>query len=108
MEVLTDILTTTELTSTAWSLDFPCEELARSKLAASADAFTHLGEKWEASGIFMDGDCTHDKDPHLASAAWGITDGRRQTSGLVLGLQTAMRGEVHGAIAAACHTKEGV
>ena len=100
MEVLKDMLTTKEPTSMAWSLDFPCEELARNKLAASADVFTHLGEKWDASDIFMDGECAHDKDPHLATAAWGITDGRRQTSGLVLGLQTAMRGEVHGASAA--------
>ena len=107
MSALTDTLTTKELTTTMWTEPFPCVNLARNKLAASADAFTHLGEKWEATETFMDGACAHDKDPQLASAAWGVTDGVRETSGLVLALQTPMRGEVHGIIAAAWHTKEG-
>ena len=71
---------------------FPQWKLTRNKLAASADAFTHLGEKWEASETFMDGACANDKDPQLASAAWSVTDGKRHTAGLVLGLQTATRG----------------
>ena len=90
-----------------WSLDYPCAELARNTLAASSDAFTHLGEKWDAPEVFMDGACAHNKDPQLASASWGVTDGRRQTSGPVLGQQTAMRADIHGAIAAAWHTQEG-
>ena len=76
-------------------------------LAASADAFTNLGDMWESTSVYMDGACSHDKDPRLASAAWAVTHGIRRNSGLALGQQTAMRGEVHGAIAAAWHMGEG-
>ena len=106
LTLLTNTLSEMEMTTMVWSVGFPSENLSRNRLAASADAFTHLGEIWEAGEVFMDGACTHEKDPQLASAAWGVTDGDRTVSGLVLGWQAAMRGEVHGIIAAAWHTRE--
>ena len=92
METLTNVPSTKELATLVWSADRPCEELNRNMLAASADAFTHLGEIWDSVEVFMDGSCNHDIGPHLASAAWGVTDGVKHTSGLVLGQQTAMIG----------------
>ena len=50
MEALTDVLTDNELTSMVWSAELHCEELSRNKLAASADAFTHLGGEMGSGG----------------------------------------------------------
>ena len=107
LAALTKELSVQEMTTMRWSAAKPSDELDRKTLAASADAFTHLGDRWDAYNVFADGACCHDKDPHLASAVWGVTDGRRSNSGLVLGQQTAMIREVHGAIVAAWHTAEG-
>ena len=53
MEALTKELPTKEFTTMICCADNPCEELNRNMMAASADAFTHLGERWESIHVFM-------------------------------------------------------